>query len=102
MIGRPPSSTLFPYTTLFRSLRAAGKVPERLRLQRRPVADRSEIGALLFAAEREPLSEPPLRRDRRAGVEVLIEVRARLRIVERSEEHTSELQSPYHLVFRPL
>src|SRR5690348_17881328 len=84
MIRRPPSSTLFPYTTLFRSrpsaapsawLRAlrAGRLL-RLRRASRP-ADRS----------------PPSDRSCRAAS-----------AVPRSEEHTSELQSPVHLVCRLL
>src|SRR5256885_13019343 len=71
MIRRPPRSTLFPYTTLFRSVRA-----RRARLGRgRPVQDR----------KRHPLSR--LRSALGPG---------------RSEEHTSELQSPCNLVCRLL
>src|SRR5258708_25690168 len=71
MIRRPPRSTLFPYTTLFRSVElelppVETGVPERLSLE--------QIQALLVAAVRE----------------------------RRSEEHTSELQSPDHLVCRLL
>src|SRR4051794_41906662 len=62
MIRRPPRSTLFPYTTLFRSARAGGGRPRR----RQRAAPRST-------------RDPP-----------------------RSEEHTSELQSPVHLVCRLL
>src|SRR3990170_2523176 len=71
MIRRPPRSTLFPYTTLFRSRRA---------LARRARARRSR-----------GRSRParPSRSDRRGGA-------------PRSEEHTSELQSPDHLVCRLL
>src|SRR5207248_8318725 len=65
MIRRPPRSTLFPYTTLFRSLHA------------RAHSSDSPPGA-------------PARRDRRDGAH------------GRSEEHTSELQSPYDLVCRLL
>src|SRR5258708_21294940 len=72
MIRRPPRSTLFPYTTLFRSGRP--RRPGR-RQQRRGRAD-----------GRDP-------RRRRAGGRG-----GRLR----SEEHTSELQSPDHLVCRLL
>src|SRR5258708_22126318 len=74
MIRRPPRSTLFPYTTLFRS-------PDRLR------------GAALDA-----------RSDRAAAVpERRCLVRAPVRAARlRSEEHTSELQSPDHLVCRLL
>src|SRR5256885_6637292 len=68
MIRRPPRSTLFPYTTLFRSL-----------LQRRfAVAQRLDLGT----GEHE------------SGLDLVGEVR--------SEEHTSELQSPCNLVCRLL
>src|SRR5256885_6730079 len=63
MIRRPPRSTLFPYTTLFRSRMRAGEVAH--------------------------------------GVEVGRQRRHRMRVV-RSEEHTSELQSPCNLVCRLL
>src|SRR5690348_18390319 len=65
MIRRPPRSTLFPYTTLFRS------VPEDVLFDE----------ALRAAAA----AEAPVRLRR-----------------QRSEEHTSELQSPVHLVCRLL
>src|SRR5258708_16226897 len=64
MIRRPPRSTLFPYTTLFRSL---------------PLAEDDDL---------EPRSLPQAGRD--------------LGRARRSEEHTSELQSPDHLVCRLL
>src|SRR4051794_41249303 len=69
MIRRPPRSTLFPYTTLFRS---QARPPPRHR-------DRARGGARA--------GRPPGARDRRRP---------------RSEEHTSELQSPVHLVCRLL
>src|SRR2546428_3569884 len=62
MIRRPPRSTLFPYTTLFRSIRRIRRVP------------------------REPRAAPPLH----------------ARATDRSEEHTSELQSRSDLVCRLL
>src|SRR2546422_1987487 len=78
MIRRPPRSTLFPYTTLFRShvvaplrIHAAGMALEQLVPSRR-VASRLDL-----AQEREQL-------------------------LRRSEEHTSELQSRLHLVCRLL
>src|SRR5438552_6725380 len=74
MIRRPPRSTLFPYTTLFRSS-AWGQV----------VYTVAEMGfALRFAFGGD-------------GDQDLLN-----RLIERSEEHTSELQSPDHLVCRLL
>src|SRR5207244_13227686 len=74
----PPSSTLFPYTTLFRS-------------QELPTA-------VLLRVMRQPLVEPQVFRESAQYEEVLIEADHMLR----SEEHTSELQSPDHLVCRLL
>src|SRR3712207_8779755 len=90
MIRRPPRSTLFPYTTLFRSYRdrADGTVPHRRRVV---------LHALALPGTRTP--ELVTRRLRRAirgdrGREV--------RHRSRSEEHTSELQSRQYLVCRLL
>src|SRR2546422_1393222 len=82
MIRRPPRSTLFPYTTLFRSLHHAAALAAR----------RSEIKAL------------QARRDHRWGVREGRRGRARGSCAcgRRSEEHTSELQSRLHLVCRLL
>src|SRR5689334_23514637 len=73
MIRRPPRSTLFPYTTLFRSLLAAaqGLLDERV------AAARGEL-------------------EHGVGDDLAALLRAR------SEEHTSELQSQFHLVCRLL
>src|SRR5690348_17640009 len=71
MIRRPPRSTLFPYTTLFRSPAARPRRPPGVRAARRAPGRR--------------VHAPPRRRAR-----------------TRSEEHTSELQSPVHLVCRLL
>src|SRR5256885_3688148 len=79
MIRRPPRSTLFPYTTLFRSRRLL-----RLRAARPP--SRPTCGSVLA-----PRS--PARAARGAP---------RTRSAARSEEHTSELQSPCNLVCRLL
>src|SRR5256885_6609284 len=80
MIRRPPRSTLFPYTTLFRSGLAAGRA--------RPVLEPA-VAAGLAAG-------PPGRGDdcNRSG--------HRDTAPARSEEHTSELQSPCNLVCRLL
>src|SRR5438552_6012264 len=98
MIRRPPRPTLFPYTTLFRS-RHEGRLAEgrRHRQGHRPRQTRrrhpGEVapvrGRVADAAEGQAAAE----RDRR-----LREVDSR----RRSEEHTSELQSPDHLVCRLL
>src|SRR5256885_3562206 len=70
MIRRPPRSTLFPYTTLFRSLYAGAR-------------------ALLFPGEED------------FGIVPLESLASGCPVV-RSEEHTSELQSPCNLVCRLL
>src|SRR3712207_7598337 len=93
MIRRPPRSTLFPYTTLFRSLgrhtsaRAGDPrldlLPPLLRAHAgRPAGDPQSAGRLPGCAVRAACSEGP--------------------VVERSEEHTSELQSRQYLVCRLL
>src|SRR5258707_2386777 len=78
MIRRPPRSTLFPYTTLFRSVVVAGRVA-----QERP----PRAGARALAA---PVGRAREREPRHAVVAL------------RSEEHTSELQSRQYLVCRLL
>src|SRR3712207_6952758 len=88
MIRRPPRSTLFPYTTLFRS-------PLRRRhLPREPADDRPRIGAVDPAA----VEAVDLRRRHGGGRRR----RRRRPPVVRSEEHTSELQSRQYLVCRLL
>src|SRR3712207_7212252 len=86
MIRRPPRSPLFPYTTLFRSLG-------------QPVAGADRLGVGGEAAHR--LAQP----DR--GLVVLAQLVQDVaqqvqRILVRSEEHTSELQSRQYLVCRLL
>src|SRR3712207_8188964 len=79
MIRPPPRSTLFPYTTLFRS------APAR-ELQRQPLLARAD--------ERRPDLRRPRRRSRRGA-----DAPGR---PARSEEHTSELQSRQYIVCRLL
>src|SRR2546430_12256516 len=88
MIRRPPRSTLFPYTTLFRSNLLGVRGGEEL-LE----AARLAVGARL--AEREVVLERGEVAD--GGIEPDIEV-----LAGRSEEHTSELQSQSNLVCRLL
>src|SRR2546422_4432603 len=87
MIRRPPRSTLFPYTTLFRSHISRGGLDDR--------------GAAALAARAPPGAA---RRDTADAVRDADPGRAPLQLLvrERSEEHTSELQSRLHLVCRLL
>src|SRR5947208_4301741 len=86
---RPPRSTLFPYTTLFRS---ADCIPIYL------VVPQKRVVALLHAGWRGTAGGILER-----GVELLKgEASAAASDIVRSEEHTSELQSPDHLVCRLL
>src|SRR5256885_7905966 len=75
MIRRPPRSTLFPYTTLFRS--------ERGEVER-------DVAEAVLARPRDRLAHEPLVEPVRRVAQA------------RSEEHTSELQSPCNLVCRLL
>src|SRR3712207_7043471 len=88
MIRRPPRSTLFPYTTLFRSLRA-----------QRPLAAGRGAGAVRRQAHR--LAQRP-RLSRRATGMRGADLHPARGGRERSEEHTSELQSRQYLVCRLL
>src|SRR2546430_6912464 len=85
MIRRPPRSTLFPYTTLFRSRRERLEALGRLPLRRRDAPAATE-GILPVADDRVPHVR---------------EMHADL-VSARSEEHTSELQSQSNLVCRLL
>src|SRR5256885_6797543 len=91
MIRRPPRSTLFPYTTLFRSLA----------IQR--IAD--GVGVLLNRHV-DVVEHGNLRRSQRRGSQRRLELFSRrlhqAGMERRSEEHTSELQSPCNLVCRLL
>src|SRR3712207_7566242 len=95
MIRRPPRSTLFPYTTLFRSNKVGANLPDRSWRMYWGVAAKRRGRAVRFALRRPWASErcqgapggtlgaPPFRETR-------------------SEEHTSELQSRQYLVCRLL
>src|SRR2546422_6281274 len=79
MIRRPPRSTLFPYTTLFRSIDLLAPSPEPAG----PITI-AFVGRLVGSK----------------GIRTLLAAHERL--IQRSEEHTSELQSRLHLVCRLL
>src|SRR5687768_18189236 len=84
MIRRPPRSTLFPYTTLFRSSESLGRLRTAVALRRQPEGARRGDG-LWYPGHRDARPRHP----RGSGS-------------SRSEEHTSELQSRLHLVCRLL
>src|SRR5690348_17578417 len=93
MIRRPPRSTLFPYTTLFRSRgeRGEGRVAHR----GHSAGDERPIIGVAAAGRVGQKSRPQPPAPVQAG-------RGRRHSSSRSEEHTSELQSPVHLVCRLL
>src|SRR5438552_8401761 len=92
MLRPPPRSTLFPYTTLFRSLALTVADFTRLPVHCGFIAFMPQWDFLNFLAER-GARYPTFTLRMQAEVTGLL---------ERSEEHTSELQSPDHLVCRLL
>src|SRR2546429_2231343 len=95
MIRRPPRSTLFPYTTLFRSPDAAVSRAARAA----EVAAAAQLACLLEASAPKPGNVSPGAAFRDATYEDFL---ASAVAIGRSEEHTSELQSRLHLVCRLL
>src|SRR2546430_7586081 len=82
MIRRPPRSTLFPYTTLFRSLRSIGQtVTESARVTGSTASSPARVSSRVARPSRKSTAS---------------------RADTRSEEHTSELQSQSNLVCRLL
>src|SRR2546426_9129609 len=92
MIRRPPRSTLFPYTTLFRSPEFLAEITSRYAR----IGGRSPIRELTEA------QAAAVGRRLGAGVPVYVGMRHWHPYIGRSEEHTSELQSPCNLVCRLL
>src|SRR2546430_7630474 len=89
MIRRPPRSTLFPYTTLFRSRSTSTQGPATLGDSAAPEGSANRIVISVFGVDHPGIV---------AGVaEILSEAQC-----SRSEEHTSELQSQSNLVCRLL
>src|SRR5258708_27386102 len=88
MIRRPPRSTLFPYTTLFRSNNARrDTIP--------PLTAGTGAPTPAGGRFRSTAAES-------AAADLIVSASGSMRIASRSEEHTSELQSPDHLVCRLL
>src|SRR3712207_7911509 len=95
MIRRPPTSTLFPYTTLFRSgpgVRGAGRLPA-------PDGQHSGVAPAAQAVVGRPAAGG---RDGDRAAAVRLPARPGAAPRPRSEEHTSELQSRQYLVCRLL
>src|SRR2546425_12124731 len=101
MIRRPPRSTLFPYTTLFRSLLLYPDRPFELG----PLegweynAETQRRERFVFAEPRDLDQNVMYAKEQRLVAEIKSELE-RGRAVQRSEEHTSELQSLAYLVCR--
>src|SRR2546430_14367202 len=101
MIRRPPRSTLFPYTTLFRSGFAHEALEEMLRqhrnvapvLTQRRHADLHDLQPKEQVAPERPVADALFQLFIRRGDDTNIDL-------DRSEEHTSELQSQSNLVCR--
>src|SRR5689334_23474893 len=94
---RPPRSTLFPYTTLFRSRRRAAPPPAERGPAARPQAPRARPRPRRPPRASVPPAPPGAGRSPRAR-----SASAWRAPRGRSEEHTSELQSQFHLVCRLL
>src|SRR2546422_6712997 len=95
MIRRPPRSTLFPYTTLFRSTYTMANVIARLGRPALVLAPNKTLAAQLYSEFREFFPEN--------AVEYFVSYYDYYQPeAYRSEEHTSELQSRLHLVCRLL
>src|SRR3712207_8789068 len=101
MIRRPPRSTLFPYTTLFRSDRHPHRGHRRAAVPRDPApqrgGNRGAVVKLVFDGVSARYTEVPAVHD-----VTLTIMPGEFVAVVRSEEHTSELQSRQYLVCRPL
>src|SRR3712207_8311880 len=91
MIQRPPRSTLFPYTTLFRSDRPDQPGLDHLAHDRAALVGLHDIGRVVAG-----------RRELDRLDQILEGLRDALDLDVRSEEHTSELQSRQYLVCRLL
>src|SRR2546426_8909012 len=98
MIRRPPRSTLFPYTTLFRSTDLAAVQVQLDDVKPRALVVDSIQTVFLPELESAPGSVAQVRE---CGARLMM-LAKRLGIATRSEEHTSELQSPCNLVCRLL
>src|SRR3712207_7716693 len=95
MIRRPPRSTLFPYTTLFRSLKSYEEVVACHALA-------GEVDLIVHAVAEDIESFGEFTMNRLLTLPGVADVRSSFVLQTRSEEHTSELQSRQYLVCRLL
>src|SRR5256884_2045099 len=95
MIRRPPRSTLFPYTTLFRSIAGFARIEEF------QSSANSVYNGLTIQVNKHLSHNYQLLASYTFG-KVIDDTPDATSVVPRSEEHTSELQSRLHLVCRPL
>src|SRR3712207_7756880 len=95
MIRRPPRSTLFPYTTLFRSEVDAHAEAAAASVFEGPTGEQVERGHALLACA-------PVRSGSHSGSRATCAATPLPTVLSRSEEHTSELQSRQYLVCRLL
>src|SRR3712207_7852660 len=99
MIRRPPRSTLFPYTTLFRSVQALERIAENVRGDIADAGPHPEAGSGCEQLLQRGAAQKPELGQLDSVVQA---VDARGFDNARSEEHTSELQSRQYLVCRLL
>src|SRR5690348_18034353 len=102
MTRRPPISTLFPYTTLFRSAQEALLLEPRERLGGVGHLDDELVEEGILEGDFHPGDLGDLRGQLVGALDADLGDPAEAARAERSEEHTSELQSPVHLVCRLL
>src|SRR3712207_7764501 len=93
MIRRPPRSTLFPYTTLFRSPAVVGVEDAPHRVERQRAGGLEDRVRHVGAGDAGDIPRDPIS---------VVLVGDEGRLIDRSEEHTSELQSRQYLVCRLL
>src|SRR5437764_10820244 len=98
MVPRPPRSPLFPYTTLFRSLVNAGLAAYMLEAEK-IYREGTPVEAIDAAMREAIFPMGPFELGDQAGLDIAA---GTVPLGRRSEEHTSELQSPMYLVCRLL
>src|SRR3712207_9560754 len=101
MIRRPPRSTLFPYTTLFRSMPRATFPGDGVMTGASTTLDYAAVDSAADVARRYAYFRPRILLWTIVGYAMYYFVRKNLSVaMPRSEEHTSELQSRQYLVCR--